>query len=279
MPLMGARMFCRACCYELTGLNKAPGAAGESSGGTAPGGAFRCPECGGGYTPDNPKTWQPFPRSPTMQFVFGRGGAWFCAAVITIAAFWQTWLPRPDAVNWTLPSAMRSWSMWRWFGMRFGYDVDRLKRPSISVWYLADAAVVVRGHDDTGALRWEARPLGKGRARITLLQPGCEHREILWALFQCQPWPEEPFRFVRPRRRTSAGTGTLEGTWQELIPSIGTHFGLVFQPLWRGEHQTTVLAIDPVSNRAIRATLDEAAELGSDPRAFTAPTGAIIVPP
>lgn len=269
---MPDRMFCRSCCYELTGLIEA----GAGVGGEGPGGSEgRCPECGRGYTPAMPRTWQSIPRSPFMQVVFGKGGAAGLALLVVAVSLWQTWLPRPDALDFSLPSVMRSWSLWRWMGHRFGWETTRLAGDPISVSYFADRAVALRGGLAGAGLAggpaaWEVEDLGGGVARVSLHAPGCDYRAIVAAVRQCQPWPDEFWRFSRGRHRVSAGPGVFEGPWDEMVLWIADHFRLTQLPTVLGEGQTHLHVIiappDSSAKRVRRVSVEEARALGLDVR-------------
>jgi hypothetical protein len=263
---MGVRMYCRACCYELTGLDA--GHADVSAEGEPP--ETRCPECGRGYKASDGESWQALPRTPFMQFVFGRGGAWFVAFTLILTALWQTWLPRPDAFDVFQQPSMPSWTMWRWFGMRFGHEVDRPNRPSLSVWYVADSPISITGLGYDGEEQWDIKPLGGDRARVRILEPGTDLRIPLAQLTSCQSWPLERFRLVRkrPRAATSPGTGEFEGRWNEILPSLMSHYNLRLVPLRFGEEQQRVVVIDPATGLGRLAPPEEARAMGFDVREF-----------
>ncbi len=259
MVTMTARMYCRSCCYELTGLDD-PAVVAEA--GTSL--SLRCPECGRGYRPADARSWQTLPRTPAMQFLFGRGGAWFVAGIMVALAFWQTWLPRPDAFDISLPPSMQSWTMWRWFGMRFGREVDRLRNPSIAVWYVADSPTSITAYDDTGEATWDITQLEGGRVRVRLLQPGLTPQQLIGWLASLQSWPRERFNLARPnnRLRVSAGTGEFEGTWQELLPAMLAHFNRRLVPVLVSSEQDMVVAIDPATGLGALVPVEQARALG-----------------
>lgn len=262
---MPDRMFCRSCCYELTGLEDPP---------ADPSSPHPCPECGRPFRADRPRTWQSLPRSPLMQFVFGKGGAAVLALVLLAICVWQTWLPRPDALDISRPAVLRTWSMWRWFGMRFGSEHARLNLHPVEVSYTADKPSALRGYEwKTGATLWTVENLGQGRARVTLLEPGLDHRVVIPSVEQCQDWPGKPWRFRRasPRHRVSAGPAVLEGTWDTLVPALARHFSVVQTPVVTDDQQTDLHVIDPAEDRVRRVSIDAARRMGYDVRFLTRP--------
>lgn len=264
---MSVRMYCRSCCYELTGLDDPVVTAEAVANGTVVALVLRCPECGREYKPLDPRSWQVMPRSPTMQFIFGRGGAWFVAALMVLLSVWQTWLPRPDAADISLPQSMRTWTMWRWFGMRFGREVDRLRNPTIAVWYVADSATRITAYDDAGDPTWDITQLGNDRVRLRIHQPGMSHLQILGWLGNCQSWPQQRFRLPpnhRGRRAVSPGPGTYEGTWQELLPAVVSHFDKRLVPLVLSENQREVVVIDPATGLGRLVSIEAARAMGYD---------------
>ncbi|MFM9957736.1 MAG: hypothetical protein ACKVZJ_06650 [Phycisphaerales bacterium] len=256
---MSDRMYCRSCCYELSGLADAA---------TADVG-HQCPECGRGYVPSQPKTWQGIARTPFMQFVFGRGGAVGIAAILGSVAVWLTWLPRPDALDFSLMPVMRSWSMWRWMGDRYGWERTRLAGDPIEVRYFADRATAIRGRDNSGGTPWEVRDLGQGVARVSLFEPGCDYRTIIAATRRCQEWPDEFWRFSRGRLRTSAGPGVFEGPWESMVVNLAEHFRLTQLPTVLGEEKTHLHVLVPAADSGAerelelrRVSVSEAREMG-----------------
>lgn len=233
-------MFCRSCRYDLTGLDPSP--AGESPTTRLP---HACPECGRGFDPADPRTWQPLPRSRFAQFVFGKGGATIVAALLIGVGISQTWIPRPRAVDFTLPRSMRSWTMWHWFSMAFGSDTFLVSGRRMTLRYFAGRVSSVTSHDPRGGETVRVTDLGDGRARVRTLYGGVDHREVIAAVRQLQEWPDQPWFFAPKGRTLSYAPSEFEGTWSELIPAIAGHYRLRLLPMLTDEAAPELWVLAP----------------------------------
>lgn len=257
-------MYCRGCCYELTGLDDDPHSTGH----------LRCPECGRAFDPASPRTWQSVPHGWFMQHLFGRSGVVVAVVVLLGVAVWQTWLPRPDAVNIALHPVMRSWSMWTWFGMKFGVDRYNTLSAPVTARYFADRIAAVSGQDEDGRTSWQIDRLSDERFRVRVHLAGLDYRELTLALWPLINLNNEPLLLFRrppapasePSISRSPGPAEFEGTWQEVVAALARHYDLRLFPAVRADGQQALWIMDVSGNRLIRVSASEAIMRGLNVR-------------
>lgn len=256
-------MFCKGCCYDLSGVT--PEAESLHPGAPI---APVCPECGRGFVREDPRTWQRVPRGRAMQLLMGPVGALGVAALVAVSCLWLTLIPRPDALDLSLPRVMRSWSMWTWLGDRYGVDRVLVEGRPIEITYSAGAITRVRGDAAKGAGSWDVQSLGDGVARVRVDEPGENSGDVLRGVRMVQGWPGE-LRFgpVPPARR--GGPGEYVGEWPELAARLAEHFSLGVVPIVADRDDDSVWWLHPGDDRVTRVSLVRLRAWGIDPLLVT----------
>ncbi len=263
------RMYCRGCCYDLTGLDEAPGVSSVRGLGS---GEHACPECGRRFDSGNARSWQAYPHGRFVQgavaalhFLGGRGGMAIAAFLIVCIAVWQTWIPRPMALDFSRIASERSWKLWHWMGKAYGEDTYNVGGYRMTMRYSAGEVVSVVRRGREGGVEWVIDDLGGQRMRLRTLVPGVEYGELIWGLRHMHEWPRYAWFFRASGRGKGYAPGEFEGTWDVLAARLMRHYEQRLLPMLRDEESTTLWVLPENGDRLTQVSVEEARAMGLAP--------------